>query len=91
MGVEGAVVIIGALIALGMVVWGGFSTRRSIVVAVVALGVTFLAAGCGMYAFTESNSLPWAIGYGVIAMLSLGVGIKHLVGNRGGANRVADS
>ena len=82
MGTQGAIIFIGVAIALAMTVWGAFRSRRSIAIAVVALLVTVLAAGCGWYAFAESRSLPWTIGYGVVALLSLGVGIRHLRSER---------
>ena len=72
-----------AIAALAVVTWGAFSVRRSITVAVVSILVAVLAAGCGWYAFAESQSIPWTIGYGVLALLSLGVGIRHMIGGRG--------
>jgi hypothetical protein len=82
MGSSGAIIFLGATLALGVVVWGAFRSRRSIAIAVVAVFVAVLAAGCGWYAFAESRSLPWTIGYGVVALLSVGVGVKHVVGSR---------
>jgi hypothetical protein len=83
MGSPGAIIFIGAIVALAVVVWGAFRSRRSIAIAVVAVFVAVLAAGCGWYAFAESQSLPWTIGYGVVALLSVGVGVKHMIGGRG--------
>ena len=82
MGNQGAVTFIGVIVALAVVVWGAFRSRRSIAVAVVAVIVAVLAAGCGWYAFSESKSLPWTIGYGVVALLSVGVGMKHVFSSR---------
>ena len=82
MGSQGAIVFVMAIAALAVVTWGAFSARRSITVAIVSILVAVMAAGCGWYAFMESQSLPWSIGYGVFAALSLAVGVKHLVGNR---------
>ena len=82
MGSQGAIIFIGAIVALAVVVWGAFRSRQSITIAVVAVVVAVVAAGCGWYAFAESESLPWTIGYGVVALLSVGVGMKHVIGSR---------
>jgi cytochrome bd-type quinol oxidase subunit 1 len=83
MGSPGAIIFIGAIVALAVVVWGAFRSRRSIAIAVVAVFVAVLAAGCGWYAFAESRSIPWTIGYGVVALLSAGVAMKNVIGSRG--------
>ncbi len=82
MGYYGAIIFIGGIVALAVVVWGAFRSRRSIAIAVIAEFVAVLAAGCGWYAFVESRSLPWSIGYFVIALSSACVGLKHLFGSR---------
>lgn len=82
MGGYGAVIFIGVIVALAVVVRGAFAKRRSIAVALISLSLAVVAAGCAWYAFAESHSLPWTIGYGVFALLSVGVGIKHLAGNQ---------
>lgn len=82
MGNAGAFIFIGVIVAVAVVVWGAFKSGRSITVAIVALLVAVLAAGCGWYAFAESRSMPWTIGYGVISLMSLAVGIKNLIATR---------
>lgn len=82
MGGYGAVIFIGLIVALAVVVRGAFAKRRSVAVALTALPLAVVAAGCAWYAFTESLSLPWTIGHGVVALLSVGVWIKHLAGNQ---------
>lgn len=79
MGNADAIVFFGVLVAVAVVVWGAFKSGRSVTVAVVALLVAVLAAGCGWYAFAESRSVPWTIGYGVVSLMSLGVGMKNLI------------
>lgn len=79
MGNAGAIVFFGVLVAVAVVVWGAFKSGRSVTVAVVALLVAVLAAGCGWYAFVESRSMPGTIGYGVVSLMSLAVGIKNLI------------
>lgn len=80
MGFGGAVIFLGVLLILGVVIWGGFTTLRSWAIAAVALVATLLAAGCGYYAAAESHSLPWTIGYGLLAAFSLAVAARHLIG-----------
>ncbi|HAA59882.1 MAG TPA: hypothetical protein DCE39_02985 [Planctomycetaceae bacterium] len=78
MGLQTAIVFVGVAAALGVTAWGAFRSRRSILVGVLALPVATLCAGCGWYAYAESRSLPWTTGYGVVALLSLVVAIRHL-------------
>ena len=78
MGLQTAIVVIGVAAALGVTAWGAFRSRRSILVGVLALPVATLCAGCGWYAYAESQALPWTTGYGVVALLALGVAIRHL-------------
>ena len=87
MGLQPAIVVIGVAAALGVTAWGAFRSRRSILVGVLALPVATLCAGCGWYAYAESQSLPWTTGYGVVALLSLGVAIRHLRPDRGRGGR----
>jgi hypothetical protein len=78
MAFDGAIIVAVVLLLIGVFLWGGLTTRRSIAVALLTLMVSVLAVGCGYYAFAESHSLPWAIGYGAIALTSLIVSISHL-------------
>lgn len=82
MGITGAFIFIGVIAAVAIVVFGAFKSRKSITVALVAAIVALLAAGCSWYAFAESQSIPWAAGYGAVALCSLGVGLKHATGSR---------
>jgi hypothetical protein len=59
---------------------GAVNRRRSIAVALVALGVAGLAALLSYYALVESQSAPWALGYGVVAVLSAAVCGRHIAG-----------
>ena len=74
----------GQIVALAVVVWGAFPGHDgSIAVVVVAAVVALIAAGCGWYAgLPRAQSLPWTIGYGVVVLLSVGVGMKHGFGSR---------
>jgi hypothetical protein len=90
MGGSGAIIFLGVTAALAVVAWGAFAARRSVAVAVVAAIVAVLASGCAWYAFAESQSLPWTIGYGVVTLLSICVGIKHVVGRRTALDKIQD-
>jgi len=78
----GAIVFAGVIVALAVVVRGAFAQRSSSAVAATALPLALLSAGCAWYAFAESHSLPWTIGYSLVALVSVGVGVKHLTGNQ---------
>jgi len=82
MGPATAIIFLAAVLAVAVVAWGAVTRRRSIAVALVALGVAGLAALLSYYALVESQSAPWALGYGVVAVLSMAVGGQHLVGRR---------
>lgn len=73
----GMIIMMAVFAALGLTAWGAFRSQRSIMIAVVATVVAILATGCGWYAFAESQSLPWTIGYVVLFLVSLSVAIKH--------------
>jgi cytochrome bd-type quinol oxidase subunit 1 len=90
MGGYSAVIFIGVIVALALVVRGAFAQRRSMTVALITLPLAVVAAGCAWYAFTESQSLPWTIGYVVTALLSIGVGLKHLAGNKASHDQMQD-
>jgi uncharacterized membrane protein len=82
MGNPGAFIFLGAVAGLAVVVWGAFQSGRSIVVAAVCAVVALPAAVCSWYAYAESQSLPWTIGYGLVVLLSLFVGMKQVFGSR---------
>lgn len=80
MGPATAIIFLAAVLAATVVAWGAVARRRSIAVALVALGVAGLAALLSYYALVESQSAPWALGYGVAAVLSTAVCGRHLAG-----------
>jgi hypothetical protein len=80
MGPTGIVILLAAIAALGVVVWGAFSRTRSLAVAAIALGVAGLAALLSFYALVETQSAGWAVGYGLAAVLAGGVAVRHVVG-----------
>lgn len=82
MGSQGAIVLLGAITVIAVVAWGAVAARRSIAIAVCAVLVAMLAALGGWHAHAESQSLPWTVGYGGLALVSLAVAIRHMVGGR---------
>jgi len=80
MGFAATVVLVGVVVALAVVAWGTFAKKRYIAVALVALAVTGLAALLGYYSAVETQSMAWAIGYGVVAFVAAVVAGRHLVG-----------
>ena len=81
MGSAGALILVGVIVALAVVDWGALKSGRSVTVAIVAFLVAVLTAGCGWYAFAESRSMPWTVDYGVVSLMSLGIGMKNLIGS----------
>lgn len=80
MGPAAAVILLAVLLAILVVIWGAVSKRRSIAVALVALSVAGLAALGSYYAAVESQSVPWALGYGAVGLFSAAVAGRHLHG-----------
>lgn len=68
-----------AFLALAVVAAGLLSSQKSIGVALFSLVVAVVSAGGAGYAWTESHSLPWTIGYGAIAVLSVASAARQLL------------
>jgi hypothetical protein len=80
MGTAGVMILVVVILAVAILVWGAVTRKRSFAVALVALAVAGLAALLSYYALVESQSVAWALGYGVAAVLSAAVAGRHLVG-----------
>jgi hypothetical protein len=75
------VVLLLALFSLfGVVAWGLFSEQRSSAVGLFAILLAVIAAGCAWYAWAESRSIPWTIGYGILFAVSAASAIRQLSG-----------
>ncbi len=70
----------GAILAFGVVLWGAVTKHRSVFIAALALLPTGLATLLSWYSYAESRSIPWMIGYAVVAAISAYVVVRHLVG-----------
>ena len=68
------------LLALAVVAYGLFSSKRSIGIALIALAVAVLAAGGAWYAWAESHDIPWTIGYGMVTVISIASAARQFVG-----------
>jgi hypothetical protein len=66
---------------LGVTLWGLFARQRSAVVGAIAVGVAVLATIGAWYAWAESNSMPWTVSYGVLAVASLAAATRQFVGS----------
>lgn len=80
MGFEFIGFVVMVLLALAVVGYGLFASRRSTIIALVALAVAVLAAGGAWYAWAESRDLPWTIGYGVVVVVSIASAARQFVG-----------
>jgi Cu/Ag efflux pump CusA len=76
------IVLLTAILAVAVTVWGAFTKRRSVAVAIVALAVAGLGGLLSYYACVETQSIPWAVGYGAVAIASAAVAARHLLGKK---------
>ena len=77
-----AIFVLAVLLAFTIVGSGLFSSQKLVGVALFSLVVAVLATGGAFYAWAESSSVLWAIGYGSLAVASLGSATRQLIGNR---------
>lgn len=80
MGFQGAAFFLVVAVLIAAAVYGAVTSKRSVLLALAALGLAGLAAlGC-WYAATETRSMPWTVGYGAIVAGSLVVAVRQLMG-----------
>jgi undecaprenyl pyrophosphate phosphatase UppP len=70
----------GAIMAFGVVLWGAVTKHRSVFIAAVAVLPAGLATLLSWYSYAESGSIPWMIGYAIVAVISAYVVVRHLIG-----------
>ena len=80
MNITSAVIFLGLIAVLCLTLWGLVARRRSRVLGVIAAAVALMAAGGAWYAWAESKSVPWTVGYGVIVVVSLASTMRQLFG-----------
>ncbi len=74
-----AVILLAVILVLAITVWGAFTKRRSIGFALVALPVAGLAGILSWYSAVETQSTAWGLLYGVVAIGSAAVAVRHLL------------
>ncbi len=74
---DSTIIFLGMIAAVCVVVWGLFSQRRSMLLAGIAVCVAVLAAIGAWYAWAETQSVPWTVGYGVLAVASIIAAIRQ--------------
>lgn len=77
MGITLAVVVLLALVGFGVVVFGLVNRRRSIPLAITVLFVALLACGGAWYAWVESHSTAWTLGYATVAVVSFVASVRQ--------------
>lgn len=80
MNIASAVIFIGMIALLGLAFWGLIVKPRSPVIGVIAAAVALMAAGGAWYAWADSKSIPWTIGYGVVALACVAAAVRQLFG-----------
>ena len=82
MNIFSAVIFLGMIAVLCLSLWSLVANQRSAVAVVIAVVVALLAAGGAWYAWAESKSIPWTIGYGVVALACAASAMRLLFGAR---------
>jgi len=81
----GAAIFLSMLAAVCVVLWGLFSRRRSVVVGVITASVALLATVGAWYAWAESRSTPWTLGYAAVVVISVAATVRQCA--RGASSR----
>lgn len=71
MGVHFVIFALLCLTGLSITVFGLFNSHKSLLISLVALVVAAAAFVGAGYAWTESKSLPWTVGYAVVVLVSV--------------------
>ena len=77
MGSQGTAILLVLLLALALTLWGLFAKQQSFLVGMIAGIVAAVMALGAWYAYAESNSMPWTIGYGVVCLMALAASIRQ--------------
>ena len=72
-----AAIFLAVIAALCVVLRGLFSRRRSVIGGVIAASLALLATVLAWYAWAESQSIPWTLLYGVVAVASVASAIRQ--------------
>jgi hypothetical protein len=63
---------------VGLTLYGVFSRRRFFWIGLMAIVVFLLSALGSWYSWMESQSVPWTLGYGAIAIAGAVAAFRHL-------------
>ena len=77
MGGSSAIFFLIALFAFFTTVYGVFAKKRSPPVGIIASIAAIMSVGGAFYAWTESHSLPWTIGYCLVAAVAAYSAARH--------------
>ena len=84
MNLASAAIFLGVIAALCVALRGLFSRRRSVIGGVIAGSVALLATGLAWYAWAESQSIPWTLGYVVVAVASVASAVRQCAAGSSG-------
>lgn len=79
MGITLAIAALVALIGLAAVFYALVNRRRSVVLAIAALLVALAAGGGAWYAWVESHSTAWMLGYAAVLAISLVASFRQFI------------
>lgn len=68
-----------ALTAVGLTIYGAVVPRRSLPIALVALAVLGVGSLGAWYAWMETQSIPWTVGYLTMAAIALIAFVRQLM------------
>ncbi len=77
MGATLLLLLVPVVLAL-LMFWGALTSRRSVLVGLVALGAAFFAMLGAWHAWAETRSVGWALGYLSVAGLCGFTAFRHL-------------
>jgi multidrug resistance efflux pump len=77
MNLASTAIFLGVIAALCVALRGLFSRRRSVIGGVIAASMALLATGLAWYAWAESESTPWTLGYVVVAVASVASAVRQ--------------
>ena len=80
MGSTGTAIFLGLLLALALTLWGLFTKQQSFLLGVISGIVAALTALAAWYAYAESNSMPWTIGYSLVCLMAIASSIRQFAG-----------
>lgn len=75
-----ALLLLPPTVVLAVIIRGLFVQQRSRIVGVLGILVALLALLGAWYAWAESQSIPWTVGYGVVALICMASATRQFMG-----------